>query len=128
MDTSPGITQPPVAPCVRCLIQTTNETKIQTQSSADRIATSLSLAHQRKSKNKQTKNNQTKKPQQILTLYEADTHHHCTNLRKAEAKTKKEFKLEAWKKETSNTVSLKKIMKMQRNIAQMKEQARNIEA
>ena len=48
----PGITQPPVAPCAACLIQTTNETKIQTQISADKIITSLSLAHQRKNKQK----------------------------------------------------------------------------
>jgi len=31
----------PVAPCAGCLIQTTNRTKIQTQSSADRINTTL---------------------------------------------------------------------------------------
>ena len=30
---------------------------------------------------------------------------HCTNLRRAENKRKKEFSLEAWVKETSNTVS-----------------------
>jgi len=33
---------------------------------------------------------------------------HWTNLRRAETKRKKEFKLEAWEKETSNTVSLQK--------------------
>ena len=43
------MTQPPVAPILN------NKTKIQTQSSADRITTSLSLAHQRK--NKQTNKN-----------------------------------------------------------------------
>ena len=46
----PSITQPPVAPCAGRLIQTTNTTKVQTQSSADRIITSLSPAHQRKTK------------------------------------------------------------------------------
>ena len=40
-----------------------------------------------------------------LTLYEAYTNH-WTNLRRAEAKRKKEFNLEAWEKETSN-ISLK---------------------
>jgi prophage antirepressor-like protein len=39
-----------------------------------------------------------------LTLYEAYTHH-WTNLRKAETKRKKEFSLEAWAKEISNTIS-----------------------
>ena len=76
-----------------------------TQSSADRITTSLSLAHQRKNKqtNKQLSTN--------LTLYEAYTNH-WTNLRREETKRKKEFNLpqgknstflEAWEKETSNT-------------------------
>ena len=39
-----------------------------------------------------------------LTLYEAYTNH-WTNLRKAEIKGKKEFNLEGWGKETSNTIS-----------------------
>ena len=39
-----------------------------------------------------------------LTLYEVYTNH-CTNLRRAETKRKKEFSLEAWEKETSNTMS-----------------------
>ena len=39
-----------------------------------------------------------------LTLYEAYTGH-WTNLRRAETKRKKEFNLEAWEKETSNTIS-----------------------
>jgi len=34
-----------------------------------------------------------------LTLYEAYTNH-CTNLRRAETKRKKEFNLEDWEKET----------------------------
>ena len=51
-----------------------------------------------------------------LTLYEAYTNH-WTNLRRVETKRKKEFNLlkrknstflEAWEKETSNTISLKK--------------------
>ena len=39
-----------------------------------------------------------------LTLYEAYTNH-WTKLRRTETKRKKEFNLEAWGKETSNTVS-----------------------
>ena len=83
-----------------------NKTKIQTQSSADKITTSVSLAHQRKNK-------QTKKLSKNLTLYEAYTNH-WTNLKRAETKRKKEFNLlqgktsnflEAWEKETSNTIS-----------------------
>jgi len=67
------------------------------QLSADRITTSFSLAHQRKNK-------QTKKPSTNLTLYEAYTNN-GTNLRRAETKRKKEFNLETWGKETSNTIS-----------------------
>ena len=57
---------------------------------------------------------------------------------RAETKRKKEFNLlqgknstflEAWERETSNTVSQKItiVMKRQRNATQMKEQTRNIE-
>jgi len=50
-----------VAPCAGRLFQTTNKTKIQTQSSADRINTSLSHAHWRKKQtNKQKKQTQHK--------------------------------------------------------------------
>jgi len=65
---------------------------MQTQSSADKITTSLRLAHQRKNKqaNKQ-------KPSTNLTLYEAYTNH-WTQLRRAETKRKKEFNLEAWER------------------------------
>ena len=56
------------------------------------------------------------------------TTNHWTNLRGKETKKKKEFNLEAWGKETSNTVSLKKKKrKRQRNTTQMKEQTRNTE-
>ena len=72
--------------------------QIQTKSPADRITTSLNVAYQRKSKqiNKKLSTN--------LTLYETYTNHR-TNLGRAETKRKKEFKLEAWEKETSNTIS-----------------------
>ena len=45
----------------------------------------------------------------------------------AETKRKKEFSLEAWGKETSNTVSLNKNNEKAENTIQMKEQTRNIE-
>ena len=47
---------------------------------------------------------QTKKPSTNLTLYEAYTNH-WTTLGRAQTKRKEEFNLEAWEKETSNTVS-----------------------
>jgi len=54
LTTRPAITQPPVLPCAGLLFYTTNKTKIQIQSSADWIITSLSLSHQRKSKQTKT--------------------------------------------------------------------------
>ena len=41
-----------------------------------------------------------------FTLYEASTNY-WTKLRRAETERKKKFHLEAWEKETSNTISLK---------------------
>jgi len=67
LNTRPGITQPPVAPCAGRLFETTNKTKIQTQSSADRTTTSLSLAHQRKNK-PTNKNSAQTSPYTKLTL------------------------------------------------------------
>ena len=61
-----------------------------------------------------------------LTLYEAYTNH-WNNLRRVEDKRKKEFNLEAWEKETSNTVSLNKNNERKRNNTLMKEQTRNAE-
>ena len=43
-----------------------------------------------------------------LTLYETYTNH-WTNLRRAETKRRKEINLEDWEKETSNTISFKKL-------------------
>ena len=40
-----------------------------------------------------------------LTLYEAYTNHWTSKLRRAETKRKKEFNLEVWEKENSNTIS-----------------------
>ena len=101
LNTRPGINQQPVAPCAGRLISTTTNPKIQTQSSADRITTTLSLAHQRKNKQKLSTN---------LTVYKAYTNH-WTELRRAETKRKKEFNIEVWEKETSNSISLKKKLK-----------------
>ena len=50
-----------------------------------------------------------------------------TNDSGAETKRKKEFSLEAWGKETSNTVSLNKNNERKRNNTLMKEQTRNAE-
>ena len=47
---------------------------------------------------------QTNKLSTNLILYEAYTNH-WTNLRRAGAKRKKEFNLEAWERETPNTIS-----------------------
>ena len=95
---------------------------------AERITTSLSLAHKRK--NKQTKTQNKSHPIWSLTNW-------WTNLRRAETKKKKEFYLlqgknstflEAWEKETSNTISkIIIIIKRQRNTTQFKEQTRNTE-
>ena len=80
--------------------------KIQTQSSADRITTSLSHAHQKKNKTKQTIK-QTISKQKLSTnliIYKAYTNHQ-TNLRRTETKRKKEINLEAREKETLNAIS-----------------------
>ena len=84
-----------------------NKTKIQIISSADKSTTSLSLAHQKKTKQNKQTNKQTKTLSTNLTLYKA-YRNHCANLTRAEIKRKKEFNLEAREKEISNTVSLKK--------------------
>ena len=60
---------------------------------------SPSLAHQRKNKQKQiNKNSAQISPYKKLT-------NHWTKLRRGENRRKKEFSLEAWEKETSNTIS-----------------------
>jgi len=94
LNTKPSIIQPPVAPCAVCLIQTTNKTKIQAQSSAYRSTTSLSIAYQTKqNKTKQnTKNPDKQKLNTNLTLYKAHINH-WTTLRKVKTKRKKEFNL-----------------------------------
>ena len=75
---------------------------MQTQSSADRITTSLSRAHQKKNKQELSVN-----------LAQKACTNHWTNLRREETKRKKGFNLVAWEKETTNTVSF--ILKIDNN-------------
>ena len=77
------------------------------------------------SEEKQT-NKQTRKLSTNLILYEAYTNH-WINLRRTETKRKKDFNLEAWEKENSNTINYKIIIKRQRNTIQLEEQTRNTE-
>ena len=95
--TRPCITQQPVVPRASCLIQTPNKTKIQTQSLAERIITSLSPAHHRKKKNSAQISPYTKLTQTTAPI-----------LGGQKPKGKEEFNLEARERETSNTISLKK--------------------
>ena len=77
-----------------------NKTKIKTQSSADKITPSFSLAHQRK--NKQVNKNSAE-----ISSYKKLIQTTGPTLGEAtlETKRKKEFNLETWEKETSNTVN-----------------------
>ena len=77
--------------------------KIQAQLLADRITTSFNLMHQRKTvkERKKLKKNQLSTN---LTLYEVNKNQ-WTNLKRAEIKRNKEFNIEAWEKEASNTIS-----------------------
>ena len=59
-----------------------------------------------------------------LTLYEVYTNH-WANFRRAEAKMRNEFKLEAWEKETSNTITLKKKKKKDRKGREILHKSRN---
>ena len=74
-----------------------HKTKIQTQPSADRIITSLSLAHQRKNKQRLSTS---------LTLYEAYANH-CTNLRGAETNGRKNAVLKTEKRRPQTQYILK---------------------
>ena len=96
MNTRLSITQPPVAP-------------VQDASSKQQIKQIYKLNHQQTGlpphsalpiRGKTSK----QKLGTNLTLYKAYPNH-WTNLRRAETKRKKEFSLEAWEKETSNTIS-----------------------
>ena len=56
------------------------------------------------------KTNKQTKPSTNLNQYKA-YRNHWAKPRRAETKKKEEFKCEAWEKETSNTISLKKQLK-----------------
>jgi len=71
---------------------------MQTHTSAD----SLNPAHRIKKKNKLTSSHQNASTSHALQ--EAYTNH-WTNLPRAETKRKKEFNLEDWENETSNTIT-----------------------
>jgi len=101
LNTRTGLSQPPVAPYAGCLIITTNKTKTQTQSSADRTTPSPSLAHQRWGGGG---NLLQISPHMKLTTYT----NHWTKLRRAEINRKIKSNLAAWEKEISNTIHLKK--------------------
>ena len=114
-------------PC-KHLIQKTSKTKTQTKSSTDRITSSLSPAHQRKKKKKTTTLTSSQENTSTgHTLLEACANH-WTRLLRGETKRKKEFNLETWEKEISNTISLKKNnnnnKKAERTV-QIEEQPRN---
>ena len=105
MNTRPAITQPPVTPCADA--SSKQQTKQKYKPNHQQTGSPPQPFLQRKNK-------QTKKQKLItnLTLYEAQTSH-WTSLR-AETKRKKELSLlqgknstflEAWEKETSNTIS-----------------------
>ena len=92
---------------------------MQTQSSADRITTSLSLAHQRKNK-------QTSKVSAQISPYEKLTQ---TTEPILEGRSQKEERIQPWSLEKGDLrhSKLKKKMKRQRNTTQMKKQTRNSE-
>ena len=73
--------------------------KIQTQSSADRITTSLSLAIRGKI-NKQTNKNSAQ-----ISLYTKVTQTTGPTLGGGKIRRKKDFNLEVWEKETSKTIN-----------------------
>ena len=108
MNTRTGVTQPPVQEaCAGHLCRMpdlSNKQKYKPNHQQTGLPPHSALSIRGKPTNQTTT---TKKLSTNLTLHEAYTNH-WTNLRRAETKRKKEFKLEAWEKETSNTVSLKK--------------------
>ena len=89
--TRPGFTQPPVATLCRT-------PHLNNKQNKDTNHLTQPCPLEEKLTNKQTKLSTN------LTLYEAYTNH-WTSLRRAETKRKKEFSVEAWGKETSNTIS-----------------------
>ena len=109
MYTRPSITQLPTEPRAGHLIQTTNKTKTQTQSSADRTIISLSPAAGVGG----TTHSLYQNTSTCHTLHKTYTNHR-TDLRRAETKRKKEFNLEVSETDTSDTISLKKKKKKEK--------------
>ena len=97
-----------------------NKAKLQTQSSADRITISLSLAHQRK--NKQTNKNSAK-----ISPYTKLTQTTGPTLGGQKPKGRKNSTLKPRKRRFQTEIVKNNIMKRQRNTTQMKEQIRNTE-
>ena len=123
-----GITQPPVALCAGCLVYTTKKKTYKPNHQQTGLPPHSALPIRGKTN------------KQIKTQHKSHKAHtnHWTNLRRAETKRKNEFNLlqgknstflEAWEKETSNTIGQRKKerKKRQRNTTQMKEQTRNTE-
>ena len=89
MNTRPGITQPPVAPCegISSKQQTKQKYKPDHQQTGVPPQSALPIRGKINKQNISTN----------LALYKAHTNH-WTNLRRAEPKRKKEFNLETWGK------------------------------
>ena len=120
MYTRPGITQLTAAPKAGRLSQTTNETEIQTQSSADGSTTTLSPVHQRG-----------KKPHLILPELKRETRptqsSHKPLGHTYEGRNQKEQRIQPQslgKGGLKHSKFEKKKTKRQRNTAEMKEQPR----
>ena len=110
------------------------QTKIQTQSSADRITTSLSLAHQRK--NKQTNKKKQNKNSAQISLYMKFTQTTGPTLGGQKPKGRKnstffkeriQLSLKSGKRRPQTQEVKKQIMKRLRNTTQTKEQTTNTE-
>ena len=97
LNTRPRIIQPTVAPCEGCKQQTYKQQTKHKPNHQQTESPPHSALPIRGTINKQ-------KLSTNIILHEANTNH-WTNLRRAEMKRKKEFNLEAWGKETSNTIS-----------------------
>ena len=102
MSTRSDITQPPVAPCAGCLIKQQTKQKYKPNHQQAGFPPHSALPIRGKTSRKKKKNLSTD-----LAFYETYTNH-WTSLSRGETKRKKEFNLEAWEKEASNTISLKK--------------------
>jgi len=99
--TRPSITQLPVAPCAGCFIQRI-KTKYEPNHQQTELPPHSALPIRGEKKKHLPSSHQNTSTS--YTLHEAYTNH-WTKLTRAETKRKKEFNLEVWEKETSNTIS-----------------------